>query len=125
MTCRGSLFDGVRVVLLDEADYLTKEAQAGLRGAMEDYSRLNMYVFTANHADRLINALHSRLMPMDFSLLKGDSQLREEMLLRVREILDAENVELDLQSIRSLINIHAPDMRQILKRLQYEAVLAV
>jgi len=55
-----SLSGGRKYVILDEADYLTPEAQAGLRGAIEEYSDNCTFIFTCNFKSRLIDALHSR-----------------------------------------------------------------
>lgn len=120
MTKRRYLFGELRVVLLDEADYLTKEAQAGLRAAMEDHSSENMYVFTANFVSNLIAPIQSRLMPLDFSSLSGDMALRDEMVERVTHILELEKVEATKSQVKAVVRDHFPDMRQVLKKLQFQ-----
>ena len=63
-----SFTGGRKVIILDEADYLTPEAQAGLRGAIEEFSENCTFIFTCNFKSRLIDALHSRCSVIDFSL---------------------------------------------------------
>ena len=116
----GSLMEGVRVVLLDEADNLRAEAQAGLRGVVEDLSFANMFVFTANCPDRLIEPLHSRLVSIEFGQMRGNQELRSSMIERASQIIQAEEIDVDPAIIRAIVNKHYPDMRQVLKRLQFE-----
>ena len=75
-----SLTGGRKVIILDEADYLTPEAQAGLRGAIEEFSENCSFIFTCNFKARLIDALHSRCAVVDFSL-KGDEKDRKSTRL--------------------------------------------
>ncbi len=120
MTNRNYLFGGMRVVLLDEADYLTKEAQAGLRATMEDNSSENMYVFTANIVNNLIQPLQSRLMSLDFSQIAGDINLRDEMVARATQVLQQEKIEATPSQVSAVVREHFPDMRQVLKKLQFQ-----
>lgn len=120
MTNRNYLFGGMRVVLLDEADYLTREAQAGLRATMEDHSSENMYVFTANLVSNLIQPLQSRLMALDFSQIAGDINLRDEMVARATHVLQQEQIEATPSQVSAVVREHFPDMRQVLKKLQFQ-----
>ncbi len=120
MTKRNYLFGGMRVVLLDEADYLTSDAQAGLRAAMEDHSSENMYVFTANIVSKLIPPLQSRLMALDFSQINGDMSLRDEMVERATKILQHEKIEVTQSQIKTVVRSDFPDMRKVLKTLQFQ-----
>jgi replication factor C small subunit len=99
--------DGVRVVLMDESDYLTNEAQAGLRGTMEDLSVVNMFVFTANIPGNLIDALRSRLVGIDFGVVKGDPTLRREMIKRTCLVLENEKLSVN----NSIVSELAPVFR--------------
>lgn len=108
-----------RVILLDEADYLSEEAQAGLRGAIEMLSKTNMFVLTANFPERILDSLHSRLYSIDFSQLRGNTKLQKEMLSRAYEILKNEGVqEPDESAVEEIVRKHFPDMRKVLKELQ-------
>jgi replication factor C small subunit len=116
-----SLFDGRRVILLDEADALTPEAQAALRGLMEDLSATSMFMLTANYPDCLIGPLRSRLHEMNFNDLAGNQAMKLVMQERVREILANEGiVNFDDNVVRAIIEQRFPDMRRILKDLQYQ-----
>ncbi len=121
---RSLLSYGMRVILMDEADYLTQEAQSGLRSAIEDLSHANMFVFTANYKDRLIRELHSRLHGVNFSSFNGDQSLKKQMVERVEAILELEGLQLEPEIIGAIVNSNFPDMRKILKKLQYEVGLA-
>ena len=62
----GSLFDERRLILLDEGDYLTPEAQAAIRGVVEELSVHNDFVMTANNPNALTDAVRSRFLPVKF-----------------------------------------------------------
>ncbi len=116
-----SLIDGQRVILLDEADALTSEAQAALRGLMEDLSATNIFILTANYPDYFIEPLRSRLHEMNFNDLRGNQTMKQAMQERVREILANEGiVNFDDNVVRAIIEQRFPDMRRILKDLQYQ-----
>lgn len=113
--------DRPRVIMLDEADCLTQDAQAGLRSAIEDMSKINMFVLTTNLPEKIIRPLHSRLYSIDFSLMRGNSKLQKEMLIRAYEILRNEGVaEPDKSVVEAIVNKNFPDMRSILNTLQIE-----
>lgn len=57
-----------KVIILDEADYITPEAQAALRGAIEEFSSNCSFIFTCNFKSKLIDAIHSRCSVIDFTL---------------------------------------------------------
>ena len=115
-----SLFGGRRVILLDEADALTAEAQAALRGLMEDLSATSMFILTANYPDHFIEPLRSRLYEMNFNDLIGNQAMKIAMQERVTEILENEGVEnVDDNVVRAIVEQRFPDMRRVLKDLQY------
>lgn len=116
-----SLFGGRRVVLLDEADALTTDAQAALRGLMEDLSGSCMFVLTANYPNNFLEPLRSRLYEIDFGVLVGNQAMKTVMLERVQEILANEGVhDFDRNVLRVIVDRQFPDMRRILKDLQYQ-----
>ena len=121
----GSLVDGVRVILLDEADNLRAEEQAGLQSVVEDLSLTNLFVLTANRPSKLVGPLHSRLLSIDFGLMQGDQALRSAMTERAAAIIKAEQIEVDPAIIRAIVNKHFPDMRKVLKTLQFEIGMTV
>jgi len=115
------LFGGRRVIVLDEADALTTDAQAALRGVMEDLSFSSMFIMTANYPDCLLAPLRSRVYEIDFSVLAGNQAMKVTMQQRVREILANEGIDdVDDHVIRAIVENRFPDMRRILKDLQYQ-----
>lgn len=114
-----SLTGGRKVIILDEADYLTPEAQAGLRGAIEEYSDNCTFIFTCNFKSRLIDALHSRCSVIDFSL-KQEEKPKMAMLLfkRLSTILDKESVTYDKAVLQQIVGKYFPDYRRTLNELQ-------
>jgi len=114
-----SLTGGRKVIILDEADYLTPEAQAGLRGAIEEYSDNCTFIFTCNFKSRLIDALHSRCSVIDFSL-KTDEKPKMAMLLfkRLGNVLDKEGITYDKAVLQQIVGKYFPDYRRTLNELQ-------
>lgn len=119
-----TVFGDRRVLLLDEADSLKPEAQRALRGLMEDRSSLAMFVLTTNSPNNLIDPLRSRLYEIDFNILAGNQAMKVSMLSRVNEILANEGVnDLDPNIVRAIVDQRFPDMRRILKDLQYQLLV--
>jgi DNA polymerase III delta prime subunit len=114
-----SLTGGRKIIILDEADYLTPEAQAGLRGAIEEFSENCSFIFTCNFKARLIDALHSRCAVVDFSL-KGDekSKMAMQMFKRLVTILNEESVTYDKAVLAKIVERYFPDYRRTLNELQ-------
>ena len=114
-----SLTGGRKVIILDEADYLTPEAQAGLRGAIEEFSENCSFIFTCNFKARLIDALHSRCAVVDFSL-KGDekAKMAMQMFKRLTTILTTEGIEYDKTVLAKIVERYFPDYRRTLNELQ-------
>lgn len=118
-----SLTGGRKVIILDEADYLTPEAQAGLRGAIEEFSENCSFIFTCNFKARLIDALHSRCAVVDFSL-KGDEKpkMAAKMFKRLEQILTTEGITYDKSVLVKLVERYFPDYRRLLNELQRHSV---
>jgi len=114
-----SLTGGRKVIILDEADYLTPEAQAGLRGAIEEFSDNCSFIFTCNFKARLIDALHSRCAVVDFSL-KGNekAKMAMEMFKRLKTILVTEGIEYDANVLGKIVSRYFPDYRRTLNEIQ-------
>ena len=106
-------FGPFKVVLLDEADYLTPNAQAILRGVMETYSNHSRFILTCNYENKIIPALHSRCQ--GFHITKTD---QTEFTARVATILVAENVDFDLDTLDTYVKITYPDLRKCINMLQ-------
>jgi replication factor C small subunit len=106
-------FGPFKVVLLDEADYLTPNAQAILRGVMETYSNTSRFILTCNYPNRIIPAIHSRCQ--GFHVEKTD---QTEFTARVATILVDEGVEFDLDTLDTYVKVTYPDMRKCINMVQ-------
>lgn len=114
-----SLVGGRKVIILDEADYITPEAQAGLRGAIEEFSANCTFIFTCNFKSRLIDALHSRCSVIDFTLVNGERPKMAALFFkRLGEILTTENIQYDKQVLIKIVEKFFPDYRRTLNELQ-------
>jgi replication factor C small subunit len=106
-------FGKFKVVLLDEADYLSPAAQASLRNDMEAYHSTARFILTCNYAHRIIPALKSRCH--EFNVTKTD---RTEFTARAATVLVAENIEFDLDVLDNYVAATYPDLRKCLNQLQ-------
>jgi replication factor C small subunit len=107
-------FQPIKIVILDEADFLTQPAQAALRNIIEEYSSNTRFVLTCNYIERLIEPLQSRC---EIHILKPPS--KGEVAKHVcTNILDVEEVTYNIQDVALLIKEHYPDVRSIIKNLQ-------
>lgn len=113
-------FSGQRkVIILDEADYITPEAQAGLRGCIEEFSKNCTFIFTVNFKARLIEALHSRCAVIDFSWTSEEKpKMAAKFYMSTAEILIKENVKFDKNVLIEVIKKFFPDFRRTLNELQ-------
>jgi replication factor C small subunit len=109
-------FGPFKVVLLDEADYLSPNAQAALRGVMEEYHATSRFVLTCNYPNRIIPALHSRCQ--GFHVEKTD---QTEFTARAATILVEENIEFDLDTLDAYVKVTYPDLRKCIQLLQQNA----
>ena len=106
-------FGPFKIVLLDEADYLSPNAQAALRGVMEEYSSTSRFILTCNYPNRIIPAIHSRCQ--GFHVEKVD---QVEFTARVATILIEENVEFDLDDLDTFVKATYPDLRKCINMAQ-------
>ena len=106
-------FGPFKVVLLDEADYLSPNAQAALRGVMEEYHATSRFILTCNYPNRIIPALHSRCQ--GFHVERTDIT---EYTARVATILVEENVEFDLDTLDTYVKVAYPDLRKCINLIQ-------
>ena len=115
-----SLQGDVKVVILDESDYLNPQStQPALRGFIEEFANNCRFILTCNFKNRIIEPLHSRCGVYEFNTTKKDlAELCDQFLKRSQKILDDENIKYDQMSVVNLIMKFAPDWRRILNELQ-------
>jgi replication factor C small subunit len=106
-------FGMFKVVLLDEADYLTTNAQAALRNDMEAYHQTVRYILTCNYQYKIIPALKSRCH--EFHIAKTD---QAEFTARAATVLLKENIEFEIDTLDSYVRATYPDLRKCLNQLQ-------
>lgn len=118
-----SFSGGRKVVIIDEADYLTPEAQAAMRAAIEEFASNCSFIFTCNYKARLIEAIHSRCSVIEFKIKNGNKvKMAAGFLKRIQHILDQEKVKYDNGALVQIIQKHFPDYRRVLNELQRYAV---
>ena len=110
-------FGDFKIVLLDEADYLSPNAQAALRGVMEEYHTTARFILTCNYPNKIIPALHSRCQ--GFHVERTDIN---EFTARVATILVEENVEFDLDTLDTFVRATYPDLRKCINMVQMNSM---
>jgi replication factor C small subunit len=110
-------FGDLKYVLLDEADYITPNGQAALRGVMEMYHTSCRFILTCNYPQRIIPALHSRCQ--GFNIEKLDIN---EFTARIAKICIDENVEVDLDTLDTYVQASYPDLRKSINLVQQNVV---
>jgi replication factor C small subunit len=102
-----------KVVLLDEADRLSPQAQDSLKGIIEEYSNYARFILTCNNPNMIVPALHSRCQQWHFSKLD-----QTEFTARAATVLVEENIEFDLETLDMYVSTTYPDLRKCLNLLQ-------
>lgn len=110
-------FGDFKVVLLDEADYLSPNAQAALRGVMEEYHTTARFILTCNYPNRIIPAIHSRTQ--GFHIAKID---QTEFTARIATILITEGITPDLDTLDTYVKATYPDLRKCINMVQQNVV---
>lgn len=110
-------FGEFKVVLLDEADYISPNGQAALRGVMETYASTARFILTCNYPNKIIPALHSRCQ--GFHIEKVDTT---EFTARVATVCVTEGVDVDLDTLDSYVKATYPDLRKCINLVQMNTV---
>ena len=110
-------FGEFKVVLLDEADYISPNGQAALRGVMETYASSSRFILTCNYPNKVIPALHSRCQ--GFHIEKID---HTEFTARIATVCVEEGVEIDIDTLDSYVKATYPDLRKCLNLCQMNTI---
>ena len=110
-------FKPLKIVILDEADFLTIQAQASLRSVIETFSRSTRFILTCNFVERIIDPLQSRCQ-----VLKIIPPSIKDVARHVAGILDQENITWDNQSLGTIVKQFYPDIRKILGTAQLSTI---
>lgn len=115
-----SMFGGLKVVLLDEADNLTQDSQKALRALIEEFQNHCRFILTCNYPHNIIDAIHSRCSVVDFHVRqpKQLAELSGRFFQRVVPILKSADIQYDDKVLAKFIMDMAPDWRGILNNLQ-------
>ena len=106
-------FKSLKVVILDEADFLTIQAQASLRNIIETFSRTTRFILTCNYVERIIDPLQSRCQ-----VLKVVPPTKKDVAKHLSWILGEEKIEYDINDLVPLINQYYPDLRKCINTIQ-------
>jgi len=106
-------FNGLKVVILDESDYLTPQAQATLRNVIESFSASCRFIFTCNYLERIISPLQSRCVT--FGIVPPS---KKEVGQHILQICEKEKIEYTKEDLGQIIITHYPDIRKVLNTIQ-------
>jgi replication factor C small subunit len=106
-------FKPLKVVILDEADFLTIQAQASLRNIIETFARTTRFILTCNYIERIIDPLQSRCQ-----VLKIVPPSKQDIAYHIIDILKKEDVGMGADDLKLVINQFYPDLRKMLNTLQ-------
>ena len=110
-------FKPLKVIILDEADFLTIQAQASLRNVIETFSRSTRFILTCNYIERIIDPLQSRCQ-----VLKIVPPSMREVAAHIAGILDNENIEWAKETLGPIVKQYYPDIRKILGTAQLSTI---
>ena len=106
-------FKPLKVVILDEADFLTIQAQASLRNIIETFSRTTRFIMTCNFVERIIDPLQSRCQ-----VLKIVPPTKKDVAKHLAGILDKESISFEINDLVPLVNQYYPDLRKCINTIQ-------
>jgi|TARA_A100001391_G_scaffold108377_2_gene72773 replication factor C small subunit len=110
-------FKDMKVIILDECDYITPNAQAALRNLMETFSKHTRFILTCNYVERIIDPIQSRCQP--FQIVPPS---RKEVAVHLNNILKEENVSFEMDDVATLVNGGYPDIRRVINFAQRQVV---
>jgi DNA polymerase III delta prime subunit len=113
-----SLSGGRKVIIIDEADNLTTDAQKALRAMIEEVAINCSFIFTCNFKNKIIEPIHSRCVTVDFKLNGSKQKVATQFFKRVEHILENEGVDYSKEVVANIITKYFPDNRKVINELQ-------
>ena len=110
-------FKDMKIIILDECDYITPNAQAALRNLMETFSKHCRFILTCNYVERIIDPIQSRCQ--SFQIIPPSKQ---EVASHLYNILHDEGVDFQIDDIKVLVNSGYPDIRRVINSSQRNVV---
>jgi DNA polymerase III delta prime subunit len=111
-------FKPFKIVILDEFDYMTPNAQAILRNLMETFSKPCRVILTCNYIEKIIDPIQSRCQSFAIT-----PPTKKDVAVQISKILDKENIKYDLKNVADIISSYYPDIRRILNTCQLLQIL--
>ncbi len=106
-------FKPLKVVILDEADFLTIQAQASLRNVIETFSRTTRFIMTCNYVERIIDPLQSRCQ-----VLKVIPPSKKDVAVHLASVMATEGTAYEMEDLKTIVNQYYPDLRKCLNTIQ-------
>jgi replication factor C small subunit len=106
-----------KIIILDESDYLTPNAQAALRNLMETFSKSTRFILTCNYVEKIIDPIQSRCQT--FAITPPS---KKDVAKRLNDILTTEGVEFEMSDLAVLVNSGYPDIRRVLNAAQRQVI---
>jgi len=110
-------FKALKIVILDEADFLTIMAQASLRNVIETFSRSTRFILTCNYLERIIDPLQSRCQTL--KIIPPD---RLDIINHLMKVTNKENIKHSVSDLETIVNNNYPDVRKMLNTIQISTV---
>jgi replication factor C small subunit len=106
-------FKPFKIIILDEFDYMTHNAQAILRNLMETFSGHCRFILTCNYVEKVIDPIQSRCQ--SFQIVPPT---KKDVAIQISKILKAENIEFDIKDLVPIIDANYPDIRKVINTCQ-------
>lgn len=110
-------FNDLKIVILDEADFITPNAQAALRNAMETFSKHCRFILTCNYVEKIIDPIQSRCQVFSIT-----PPTKKDVAVRMVEILNEEEIEFAKEDLVLVVNNTYPDIRRAINSLQRQSI---
>ena len=106
-------WNGIKVVILDEADFITINGQAALRNVIETFSRSTRFILTCNFVERIIDPIQSRCQ-----VLKIVPPSKSVIAKHLADVMGKESISHDVKEVATIVNKNYPDVRKMLNTIQ-------